>query len=351
MRGLSPRARGNRARASAWMSVARAYPRERGGTSSVRVDSVQLFGAYPRERGGTVERRRAVHDVTRGPIPASAGEPRRSSLPTRGRAYPRERGGTRAPCRHRVASDAGLSPRARGNRIGVSRACSCQGPIPASAGEPARAMRVQACGSGPIPASAGEPIGRRRIRARNCRRHRGPIPASAGEPRRAEYADALSRAYPRERGGTARQRRSLAITGPIPASAGEPSRSRSAVTASSGPIPASAGEPYRLIATLCGAGPIPASAGEPLTARDLPTRSTGPIPASAGEPDCDLRRSCGSDGPIPASAGEPVDPTSRAQPAGLSPRARGNRIARLRDSAVIGPIPASAGEPWIDGDA
>ena len=50
------------------------------------------------------------------------------------RAYPRERGGNEV--KHKLTLDGkGLSPRARGKRIGFESVQHLQGPIPASAGE------------------------------------------------------------------------------------------------------------------------------------------------------------------------------------------------------------------------
>ncbi len=74
--------------------------------------------------------------ATNGPIPASAGEPlvvERGEL-AQG-AYPRERGGT-TTIDSLAAGDLGLSPRARGNREAHGGRVRVQGPIPASAGEP-----------------------------------------------------------------------------------------------------------------------------------------------------------------------------------------------------------------------
>ena len=72
-----------------------------------------------------------------GPIPARAGEPYGLSHFELGTgAYPRSRGGT-AACVVIRSPLLGLSPLARGNRLGHGARQIAQGPIPARAGEPA----------------------------------------------------------------------------------------------------------------------------------------------------------------------------------------------------------------------
>ncbi len=153
-RGLSPRARGNPGEvdgderpmrpipAGAGEPTTRcchaarrwAYPRGRGGTAGERLPFVGLKGLSPRARGN---RRHDLHPAPHfRPIPAGAGEPR---SPRRwfGRpgAYPRGRGGTECDAVLRPPGR-GLSPRARGNPGPTHGQYNQMGPIPAGAGEP-----------------------------------------------------------------------------------------------------------------------------------------------------------------------------------------------------------------------
>ena len=179
--------------------ASRAYPRSRGGTAFVALVDCIIKGLSPLARGnlqgpGPVGR-------SLGPIPARAGEPAWCScshLDTR--AYPRSRGGTNPPSAIEVRTR-GLSPLARGNREGARPPCPPEGPIPARAGEPACLLRPRSASrayprsrggtgrelladlldSGLSPLARGNRLG---IRCRVARR--GPIPARAGEPEKAE---------------------------------------------------------------------------------------------------------------------------------------------------------------------
>ena len=112
-RGLSPRVRGNPqhdcgnlllpgsipasagepAAATSGITRRSVYPRECGGTAALRLIRRVIRGLSPRVRGNL--RGRSRSRLRRGSIPASAGEPGRSSLPTsERRVYPRECGGT-----------------------------------------------------------------------------------------------------------------------------------------------------------------------------------------------------------------------------------------------------------------
>ena len=157
LRGLSPLARGNPHLAVAVRLVAGPIP-ARAGQPDRAIPVSGRMGAYPRSRGATARQRLAVTNVqglsplargnrsaaagrTRfgGPIPARAGQPCRSG-PCRHalRAYPRSRGATSGWLRAGL-SERGLSPLARGNRHGARLAFPYVGPIPARAGQPARA--------------------------------------------------------------------------------------------------------------------------------------------------------------------------------------------------------------------
>ena len=178
--------------------------------------SMMFRRAYPRQRGGTW-RRSTMPPFLGGPIPASAGEPHLGSFGrNRRRAYPRQRGGTL----WRLAwlfLNSGLSPPARGNQCLPVGSCSCNGPIPASAGEPIRARSWMRPGGAYPRQRGGTKDSPNDIRAGRglsppARGNRGiawrrtgpsgPIPASAGEPRHGPQADPGPGAYPRQRGGT-----------------------------------------------------------------------------------------------------------------------------------------------------
>ena len=118
MDGLSPRARGNQAVAVAVRLSAR---------------NCQA-GLSPRARGNRLFVRQA--EPAGGSIPAGAGEPGWTyRLCRRTTVYPRGRGGT-TPRAARSSRLLGLSPRARGNRVGNGRTDDAAGSIPAGAGEP-----------------------------------------------------------------------------------------------------------------------------------------------------------------------------------------------------------------------
>ena len=214
--GLSPRVRGNQVRWTLSPSLKRSipasagepraschqrttrtvYPRECGGT----VDDVDLDmgieGLSPRVRGTTSSAPSSASSIGLSPrvrgnqtptclqklrtrsIPASAGEPPRSSGSARPRwvyprecgepgtpslprtklwVYPRECGGTVQPTGW-FARCQGLSPRVRGNPLLIPRSNHYMRSIPASAGEPLRNSRSGVV-SRSIPASAGEPFG------------------------------------------------------------------------------------------------------------------------------------------------------------------------------------------------
>src|SRR3990167_5579054 len=152
-----------------------------------------------------------------GPIPARAGEPPdddESAFATA--AYPRSRGGT--PTAAVVLPRAqGLSPLARGNRVGHQRRASRHGPIPARAGEPCTRSR-RAASTGPIPTRAGGP-------------------ADIAQP-----VEPVA-AYPRSRGGTGRDYMpQVPADGLSPLARGN-HPIHSARRSGRGPIPARAGEP------------------------------------------------------------------------------------------------------------
>ena len=155
-KGLSPRVRGNRPRwwaayqgrrsipacagePAAAMGISsdqEVYPRVCGGTSYSPAPILNSKGLSPRVRGNRSRTRSP--GLVQGSIPACAGEPLPYPLPDRQiEVYPRVCGGTNRSLRRR-ARRRGLSPRVRGNRIGVIAGPPDPGSIPACAGEPSR---------------------------------------------------------------------------------------------------------------------------------------------------------------------------------------------------------------------
>ena len=105
-----------------------------GGTLEACRADLAAYGLSPRVRGN--HRPLAIRTVMQRSIPACAGEPPRPSDDDDGvRVYPRVCGGTLRPAHLRVCR-VGLSPRVRGNRIGMMTPGVAGRSIPACAGEP-----------------------------------------------------------------------------------------------------------------------------------------------------------------------------------------------------------------------
>ena len=174
----------------------------------------------------------------------------------------------------------------------------------------------------------------------------GPIPAHAGEPAVDSYLRRRGWAYPRSRGGTARNIISLEDElGLSPLTRGN--RAQDVVCPpAQGPIPAHAGEPAPGAAEVQATGAYPRSRGGTAGSFYPPLPPWGLSPLTRGNPSAQSRTFCPS-GPIPAHAGEPqiVNPCSslmRAYPrsrggtvnnsfcislyCGLSPLTRGNQL-------------------------
>ena len=234
------------------------------------------------------------------------------------KVYPRVCGGT-GRRQGRPSAGQGLSPRVRGNRVGIVHQVGRLRSIPACAGEPppdADAGSVskvypRVCG-GTLTGlchhntSAGlSPRVRGNLRSRSDR-HTGrrSIPACAGEPPRGSAVSVPARVYPRVCGGTVDN--ADGNDGP----SGLSSRVR--------------GNPGQRPRVDQAAGSIPACAGEP---------------AEGGREHSSSRvypRVCG--GTPPPSPGRPAR-------RGLSPRVRGNRGTAGRSAGARRSIPACAGEP------
>ena len=111
-KGLSPQARGKPTCPNNCVGVDGAYPRRRGGNTRPDNHRPYLQGLSPQARGKLIAV--SALRISSGPIPAGAGETcglRRAGRT--GRAYPRRRGGNRLPEQLR-GSGWGLSPQARG---------------------------------------------------------------------------------------------------------------------------------------------------------------------------------------------------------------------------------------------
>ena len=335
-------------------------------------------GLSPRVRGNRQRSRR--QDARRGSIPASAGEPTRSTPEQDDeRVYPRECGGTRGVGRSGVRFG-GLSPRVRGNPSSPSTRARASRSIPASAGEPLgvavlkcqRRVYPRECGgtftarftgiaeAGLSPRVRGNQGGGERAAA-----YGGSIPASAGEPQCLYGHTAITGVYPRECGGTCcRRTRPSQSTGLSPRVRGN----RHAVAQQSDPmgsIPASAGEPLQGGASQRQHQVYPRECGGTWRRSRCQPAYWGLSPRVRGNLGGMVSRRPIS-GSIPASAGEPPAVSSKATPrrvyprecggtcmgspkmaalVGLSPRVRGNRRCRTRRGGFGGSIPASAGEP------
>ena len=354
------------------------YPRERGGTRSVRRGNAAARGLSPRTRGNPRPRKAAL--TLTGSIPANAGEPTSPARRTSStRVYPRERGGTACwPSRTPLCT--GLSPRTRGNPGRCHGLSSDLGSIPANAGEPACSRTAMAAigvyprerGGTATSASSAAPTRGLSPRTRGNRcsaptieTPAGSIPANAGEPPRAAALSFVSKVYPRERGGTWPPRATVRRrSGLSPRTRGNPSTS-SAAAVGLRSIPANAGEPRRLGKTRSAKRVYPRERGGTRRVACLPPHDTGLSPRTRGNPPSQQRHRSATRS-IPANAGEPRRRVQGRRPAkvyprerggtrcarcramrsrGLSPRTRGNRRANVRQPGVEGSIPANAGEP------
>ena len=252
-----------------------------------------------------------------GPIPAGAGEPVQGDFgPLIGGAYPRRCGGT-GRNRKQTAAEPGLSPQVRGNHANARPVLLCRGPIPAGAGEPGGVNRD----------------GRqRRAYPRRCGG------TALGMTKR-KSAEGLS---PQVRGNRVDHHLHVAELGPIPAGAGEPA-SVPAHGIGAGAYPRRCGGTRPTDARASTApGLSPQVRGNPARAADHPHRS-GPIPAGAGEPavavaDGDTLRAyprrCG---------GTNLHRLAIGRREGLSPQVRGNRLVDGLPGAAVGAYPRRCG--------
>ena len=300
-----------------FLGQSRAYPRAGGGTVPQGREHLAPAGLSPRRRGN-----RQCHGVRvqpAGPIPAQAGEPDTDCPRQRiRRAYPRAGGGTRGPGFAQQPA-LGLSPRRRGNLGQADGARPVRGPIPAQAGEPMRSTRpptptraypragggtgiekgIEAFNAGLSPRRRGNPGGGQRHRARH-----GPIPAQAGEPSCRACPAGSTRAYPRAGGGTSPVKwASVWCPGLSPRRRGNP-RFRAPLAIYAGPIPAQAGEPEQGGGAGREIGAYPRAGGGTDEDREEAEFYPGLSPRRRGNR---AGNRCGvvGVGPIPAQAGEP----------------------------------------------
>ena len=237
------------------------YPRVCGGTLANLSPRIRKGGLSPRVRGNP-----AISKSTSPPtgsIPACAGEPAAGRFPVpRRRVYPRVCGGTVARM-SKSAAGTGLSPRVRGNLLGLQPRPFQAGSIPACAGEPSlgsdgcTGVKVypRVCGgtadlaSQILPPQGLSP----RVRGnphlpRPAQRRARSIPACAGEPATSGSTHTLSSVYPRVCGGTRSQKnRTDASPGLSPRVRGNPRIHRGFQHAVRS-IPACAGEPSTPVA-------------------------------------------------------------------------------------------------------
>ena len=379
--GVYPRVCGGTDRERDHRAHARGLSRVCGGTITHGDEEVRWEGLSPRVRGNRScpARRRAA----RGSIPACAGEP---ELPLCRRrhdwVYPRVCGGTRPPGTRPICLW-GLSPRVRGNLTRPVPTPIEGGSIPACAGEPSY-IAGSGANDGVYPRVCGGTIydgailtseaglsprvrGNRRQRARR-RYSRGSIPACAGEPCSRRWKARGLRVYPRVCGGTVLLDPEKApVVGLSPRVRGNQSATAGS-TPSVGSIPACAGEPPPGCSRCSAAGVYPrvcgGTGGDGRMGRPRPglsprvrgnprrrgtlLRGQGSIPACAGEPrGCDPWRRRGGVYPR-VCGGTASSPNSPLMMSGLSPRVRGNHVEVVASPDRLGSIPACAGEPEED---
>ncbi len=258
-------------------------------------------------------------DARHGTIPARAGQPRsrRAPLALSG-DYPRSRGATGRIVLHLVCM-VGLSPLARGNPRIRSAICSPAGTIPARAGQP-YAGRPSEWDFGDYPRSRGatgpdrrsvagqgglSPLARGNLgMVGDSRPGRGTIPARAGQPPRVWPISPVSGDYPRSRGATSSAKNQMGTA-------------RGLSPLARGNLESIGGKCLRV-------GTIPARAGQPTSTRSHTTHS----------------------GDYPRSRGATLDWQSPVfLDYGLSPLARGNLHLRHCVHDPDGTIPARAGQP------
>ena len=272
-------------------------------------------------------------------IPACAGEPVLApTAPTGARVYPRVCGGTVAKLPGSTDAE-GLSPRVRGNLDWPCFPPAIFGSIPACAGNRLKVWSHHSM-VGSIPACAGEPVPWDRL-LQPLRVYPRVCGGTTYHGGRSGIVEGLS---PRVRGNRALVQGPVRHAGSIPACAGEPTR-RLARPSFLPVYPRVCGGTYELSdASLYCKGLSPRVRGNPSAPEPSALRPRS-IPACAGEPFLKgLRLSSSRVYPRVCGGTERVAPMS-IEGMGLSPRVRGNPLARAARPASIRSIPACAGEP------
>ena len=295
-----------------------------------------------------------------GSIPAHAGEPTRpvSTGPAR-EVYPRPRGGAFRRFGEQSARG-GLSPPTRGSLCrAIPYSCALR-VYPRPRGGAASTSDRGSLAWGLSPPTRGSPCSG----CGSARRTRS-IPAHAGEPSKPRCFCALTRVYPRPRGGAAStsDRGSLAW-GLSPPTRGSPCSGCGSARRTRS-IPAHAGEPAGPFRDGRFSGVYPRPRGGARASRNAHAPILGLSPPTRGSR---LRVGRGrvGVGSIPAHAGEPPSSSSgisipRVYPRprggartpgspppggrGLSPPTRGSRFHHQTGRVYDGSIPAHAGEP------
>ena len=360
--GLSPRGRGNRTGAPCVLRAIRSIPAWAGKPygCAVRASSNTV---YPRVGGETAVVSRC-HGVTGG---------------LDGRGSPRVGGET--SIRTRLPGVLmGLSPRGRGNHGVAAGKIRVVGSIPACAGKPRCAHRLEPH-RGVYPRVRGEtegalqtlpghgglsPRGRGNLAdPGRSQRGIGSIPAWAGKPPEGAWSRRASWVYPRVGGETLPTPEGANVeSGLSPRGRGNPPRVRGR-DVPRGSIPAWAGKPRRRACLSRGLSVYPRVGGETMSRRSWSGRTWGLSPRGRGNRGrvylaLQQHRS------IPAWAGKPSWSGYSASPLwvyprvggetagsagsvtvepGLSPRGRGNHCTRFVDVTLDGSIPAWAGKP------
>ena len=313
------------------------YPRVCGGTYPSWKTNAAPSGLSPRVRGNPVQGLPRAQDGRS--IPACAGEPVKGQF-YRGisAVYPRVCGGTYCAAKHRSQS-IGLSPRVRGNPALPTPKAQPARSIPACAGEPANGrssdlvyqVYPRVCGgtlasmaalmrsSGLSPRVRGNLVGL--IKGEGSR---GSIPACAGEPRASRWPRLFPWVYPRVCGGTHQPTVGLRVShGSIPACAGEPDEWPHRPT-SIGVYPrVCGGTGFQVTSGCVSVGLSPRVRGNPVAECHIAS-CTGSIPACAGEPGRGSQ-GCRRTWVYPRVCGGTQTWHAQATTVfGLSPRVRGN---------------------------
>ena len=360
------------------------YPRPRGGTRHLTVESNGIYGLSPPTRGNRRPNRQ--RGIRRRSIPAHAGEPPRvEQSQAVGAVYPRPRGGTRKPPNQSRARR-GLSPPTRGNLRRPVQPRFRSRSIPAHAGEPCPSYR-RVVGSQVYPRPRGgtrsvcstcqarrglspPTRGNPHRRARSVRQRRS-IPAHAGEPPKSAPRPARVRVYPRPRGGTCsrscsktwrmglspptrgnhlRQSVRMICAGSIPAHAGEPSSERT-IGGARRVYPRPRGGTRRIMSAVKRTpGLSPPTRGNP-SSETVPAAWSRSIPAHAGEPDGRIRRLVHRRVYPRPRGGTAFRRCQAGFGGGLSPPTRGNPVHDGHSHPRPRSIPAHAGEPRRDANA